>query len=789
MRSVNYERTSGSRNNKRARLPIAPSVIQRPHFPWRFNRKRRNVIQIPPMRRPIRRWERGEAFLEIAIGITIEFDTDPDSDTDSGKGENPSGIESKIVLPSVVAPYPTPHVRPSDPMTSTNPDTRVPDGQTPESLAPPRRESPILLRLRLTWIHAAFPALAVLSYLWTLKFSAEHIGYLSYGSMAFAMSLALSLFWILAGIRAGFLAASRHPDNRWIPRRLSLLLALFVLMGALAFYGSDLDPWQSLKGDGYQPGSAGLSAVWFLLVGVAMLLHAEGVRARAGSPLFGWFLTLPMIDMVAPFLFEILLRLEGNPGPFASVEGVSILLSDAAAVLGCAWGFLMLGEYFLTRNGAGSRPSSETSLPISAPVDAQPVPSPPSPSITSRSLPMRLAIAAAPFFFAMTIFSTIRDAGFRLVFDDLIPAAHMVVGVAIFVFVLLGLGLGLRGLRAEHGPRARPLVYLIVLSGGFAFLFLVGDSALSPLLRPAWLLAVVACMFVADARDSRRAAKTRRESGDEPTRSDSSHVVRSLLRFPWSPLRRWGAGARRPSMVWIMPPALWVIAFVILIVGILIGRRNMGRPITLESLFSPHGYGPGFWTAYLVILFAVGVIIPLIFFVPWRIAGRFQQVWDPVQLRELALTNLSSWDIFWAIILAPIRSTLILTGTTLLYLAPIFLVVTNRGHEAYRADIGLAAAAAVVLVPTVVAAMMSLLVIGYARRGKRAGLVALGAAAMTLVAWIGGLIAAFVLLREASFTLVGETGIFLYLVVVGILWAFRRAFAGLPETMERLVGE
>ncbi len=42
--------------------------------------------------------------LGIAIGIAIEFDTDSDSDTDSDRGENPSGLENRIVLPRSPGP-------------------------------------------------------------------------------------------------------------------------------------------------------------------------------------------------------------------------------------------------------------------------------------------------------------------------------------------------------------------------------------------------------------------------------------------------------------------------------------------------------------------------------------------------------------------------------------------------------------------------------------------------------------------------------------------------------------
>jgi len=631
------------------------------------------------------------------------------------------------------------------------------------------------VRFGVVWIALAL-ALATVPFLmlWSDASSVRFLGALGQRYLLF-----LVLFWAVMGVRAVWIAG-RGPGRNTNGSRWTLLLPggafYFGLLFTVTLWpetdvrGAQLNYYWASEAS-IPPSFTGVALLAGFLIPLILLIHAEGARARSGSALFGWAMAIPILGFAGTVFQQLDVLIPQYLNPYLQHEGslevaaVSVVVARSSAALL----LVVLAEVMLTRLWMLGRSGASGAV--------SPVP---------RSFLFHLAITALPFVAALLVFDEVWDSGSRWgiwqSYEWVLVGAFSV----LIVFLILSFWFGLLGLdrnAVSGNPRTNRLwVYGTIVAGATVFLFTAANRWLT--LKIAWMDGVMGLILVADLHDVLRCRAARR-SGDDPPRE--TQLIRALLQFPRSPFLRWG-GSRRRWREWIMPPLMWVLAFGVLVGGILVGRRATGRAIDLGELFSLQYYGAQFWRYYIALVYLFGIAVPLAVFIPWRIAQRFQQVWDPVQLREVALTRQSVWDIYWGIILPPARSLLITAGMTVVFLGGLFFVGRSVGPVAYRMEIRWEEFFEFAVLPTVAGILLSLLVIGFARRRKGSGIAAFGAALLTFIVGFAGIL---VLLRilAAMRSEIPYTGWILLFATIALVWTVRRAFQRIPETLEQLVGE
>lgn len=156
--------------------------------------------------------------------------------------------------------------------------------------------------------------------------------------------------------------------------------------------------------------------------------------------------------------------------------------------------------------------------------------------------------------------------------------------------------------------------------------------------------------------------------GARPAEPSGPTVLETFIDFRFSPLRNWGVRRSPRWLYWAMPPLVWLIVFVAILIPLALYRASRyGAAGSLTFFLTSAIYRRAIGQAYLMLLYTLGVFAPLAVFLPWKIAVHFRDFWTPLQLRELVLTRLNVWEIFWGIIVPPSRPFVILAGATTVF--------------------------------------------------------------------------------------------------------------------------
>ncbi len=473
------------------------------------------------------------------------------------------------------------------------------------------------------------------------------LGMLYTGSAEYTVRYFLPFLWLVViGARLVGETMAGGTRGRWVPEDWAVGGALLLAVATL-LVGEELR-WIDLPQ--YSMGGISGFVALSLLFLVAMALHARASAIRTGSRLFGWFVGIPFALSVTRFYpgavptsLLVPLQLPAFGNRFQSLTVLEVVFLLVSWWMISTW-LELVWLWLESRRGKNPVAWGER-ISVGAL------------SCLAAALPLSIGwIMIFPHYLGriqeILPWWATRWVG-RMIYNPIEFCLASGVGV------LLAMGLAFWVAWQACLENHRRLIRLSAWFGFGIVILVLSEGILSAMKLQWFLAAMTAAILAADFAGSRFFRPLDADGGAETA------IARALVSFPRSPIRFWGAGRRRwvlravPSLLLVLVPAVCLGSVLIHYNAIL------GRHVTLFDIFFQSTYRAAFYYMTVFCYLLAGIGVPLLILVPLRVAARFEKVWNPETLGELALTRLSIWEILVGVVLSPIRGLLILCGASL----------------------------------------------------------------------------------------------------------------------------